>query len=72
MKLENAKIEKVFCVSAKSGENVNNMFNYIVDGFFKFDFMLNNLKESEISDQSFKKTTKRSKKKKKGGKDGCC
>ena len=50
MKLENKKIEKVFCVSAKSGENVNNMFNYIVDGFFELKYTLDNFKDSEIND----------------------
>lgn len=72
MKLENPKIQEVFCVSAKSGENVNNMFNFIVDRFFESKYTLDGLKDSEISDSKFGRTTRRGKKKKKGGKDGCC
>jgi hypothetical protein len=72
MKLENKKIEKVFCVSAKSGENVNNMFNYIVDGFFEFKYTLDNFKDSEINDMKFKKTTKKGKGGKKEKSEGCC
>jgi len=73
MKLENKKIEKIFCVSAKSGENVNNMFNFITDQFFDYKYTLDNLKDSEISNKGFGKGAK---KKGKGGKarsnEGCC
>ena len=58
MKLENKKIENFFCVSAKSGENVNNMFNYIVDKFFEFKFTLENINDSQISNNAFKNKTK--------------
>lgn len=70
MKLENKKIKNVFCVSAKSGENVNNMFNYVVDGFFEYKYNLDNMTNSEITHKKFKKGTKKSKRK--GKKDGCC
>ena len=72
MKLENKKIEAIFCVSAKSGENVNNMFNYVVDGFFEYKYNLDNMKDSEIGRDAFKKGTKKSKGKKKGKNEGCC
>ena len=54
-------------MSAKSGENLNNMFNYIVDGFFEFKYNLQNLKESSINSSRFHKKAK-----KKPRKEGCC
>lgn len=72
MLLENKRIEKIFCVSAKSGENVNNMFNFITDKFFEFKYTLDNLKDSEISNSNFNKKANRSKKRKKGKGEGCC
>ena len=70
MKLENKKIANFFCVSAKSGENVNNMFNYIVDKFFEFKFTLENINESGISHNTFKNKTKEKIEKDTDG--GCC
>ena len=48
MLLENQQIKKIFSVSAKTGENANNMFNFVVDGFFEGKYTLNNTNESAI------------------------
>ena len=59
-------------MSAKSGENVNNTFNYIIEKFFKFEFMLDTMSESAISNQHFKRKAKQKEKKVKKTDDCSC
>ena len=70
MQMENSRIQKIFCVSAKTGENVNNMFNYLVDRFFEFKFALDSLSGSHIDNSKFNQNS--NKKKEESKSKGCC
>ena len=69
---ENFKVEKVFCVSAKTGQNVENMFEYIVKGLFASKYKLDDWNSSIISSDRFSELTGKSKNADEVSKQTCC